>query len=226
VSVSEGGGGNSVVRGLDKRVSNDSGGGGVDSGVVETIDTSTIDTGVGRVTVGRVQESGIGFSLTLDDVLNGTVLGNIAGAENSVGDSGVLLRVVVVGDGVAGDGSDVVGDGVAGDGSDNRGDGSVVDNGGVDGGNGVCNGGGLNLNVSGLLNDRLDNSRFHANNGDAGIGVMGQGKTSGVGEGGVKPSGGVDKSRVGFRLGSGGSYQGENYELKNNLILIFEIIIS
>merc|ERR1719310_2299227 len=141
----------------------------------------------------------------LDDVLNGSVLGNIGGAENSVGDSGVLLRVVVVGDGVAGDGSD------------NRGDGSVVDNGGVDGGvvdggNGVCNGGGLNLNVSGLLNDRLDNSRFHANNGDASIGVMGQGKTSGVGDGGVKPSGGVDKSRVGFRLGSGGSYQGENYE--------------
>jgi len=212
VSVSEGGGGNSVVRGLDKGVSDDSGGGGVDSSVVKTIDTSTIDTGVGRVTVGRVQESGIGFSLTLDDVLNGTVLGNIAGAENSVGDSGVLLRVVVVGDGVAGDGSD------------NRGDSSVVDNGVVDGGvvddgmvdsgNGVCNGGGLNLNVSGLLNDRLDNSRFHANNGDASIGVMGQGKTSGVGEGGVKPmeTGGVDKSRVGFRLGSGSSYQGENYE--------------
>merc|ERR1712214_113279 len=159
----------------------------IDSSVVGTIDSSAVDTGIGGVAVGRVDQGGVSFSLTLNDVLNGTVLGNIAGAENAVGDSGVLLRVVVVGDGVAGDGSDVVGDGVAGDGSDNRGDGSVVDNGGVDGGNGVCNGGGLNLNVSGLLNDRLDNSRFHANNGDAGIGVLGQGKTSGVGEGGVKP---------------------------------------
>merc|ERR1711993_50495 len=144
-------------------------------GVMEAIDASAVDTGIGGVAVGRVEQSGVSFSfsLTLNDVLNGTVLGNIAGAENAVGDSGVLLRVVVVGDGVAGDG----------------GDGGAIDN-----------RGGLYLNVGGLLNNRLDDGGFNSNNGDASIGVVGQGKTSGVGEGGgVKPCG-VDKSRVGFRL--------------------------
>merc|ERR1711993_210068 len=174
-------------------------------GVMEAIDASAVDTGIGGVAVGRVEQSGVSFSfsLTLNDVLNGTVLGNIAGAENAVGDSGVLLRVVVVGDGVAGDGGD---GGVVDNGSMDSGvvDNRVVDSGAVD------NRGGGYLNVSGLLNNRLDDGGFNSNNGDASIGVVGQGKTSGVGEGDVKP-GGVDKSRVGFRLGGGGCYQSENY---------------
>merc|ERR1712154_113951 len=131
---------------------------------MEAIDSSAasaVDTGIGGVAVGRVEQSGVSFSfsLTLNDVLNGTVLGNIAGAENAVGDSGVLLRIVVVGDGVAGDG----------------GDGGVVDNRVVDSG-AVDNRGGGYLNVSGLLNNRLDDGGFNSNNGDASIGVVGQGK--------------------------------------------------
>merc|ERR1711993_221842 len=132
-------------------------------GVMEAIDSSAVDTGIGRVAVGRVEQSGVSFSfsLTLNDVLNGTVLGNIAGAENAVGDSGVLLRVVVVGDGVAGNGGD---GGVVDNGCVDSG-GGVVDNGSMDSGvvdnrvvdsGAVDNRGGGYLNVSGLLNNRLD----------------------------------------------------------------------
>merc|ERR1719516_634543 len=51
-----------------------------------------------------VQKEGVSLSLSLplDNVLDRSILGNVLGANSSIGDSSVVLRVVVVCDGVGG----------------------------------------------------------------------------------------------------------------------------
>lgn len=174
-----GGIGNSVVRGLGKTDGGgnngvvgigDSGGGnsvvsigGIRVGTIGLggIGVSAIGMGIGVSAISsRVEDGGVGLgiSLTLHDVLNGTVLGDVAGAEKTVGGGGVLLGVVVVGDGVAGNGgSNDGGSGVGYSGSSN---GSVgVGNGsgnGVMDSRGVSNGSGNGVVDSRAVHNRVD----------------------------------------------------------------------
>merc|ERR1711990_1410704 len=53
-----------------------------------------------------VDQSGVSLSLTLDNMLNWTVLGNIFWAIDTIGHSSKVVRVVVAGDGVAGNSGD------------------------------------------------------------------------------------------------------------------------
>merc|ERR1739848_512316 len=55
-----------------------------------------------RNNIGAVDQGWVSFSLTLDNMLNRTVLGNIRWAIRTVGHSSVVLWVVVAGNGVAG----------------------------------------------------------------------------------------------------------------------------
>jgi hypothetical protein len=258
-----GGVGNSVVRGLGKTDGGgnngvvgigDSGGGnsvvsigGIRVGTIGLggIGVSAIGMGIGVSAISsRVEDGGVGLgiSLTLHDVLNGTVLGDVAGAEKTVGGGGVLLGVVVVGDGVAGNGgSNDGGGGVGYSGSSNGsvgvGNGSgngVVDSRAVhnrvDGVVGGDNGGGLSLlNLNGL--NGLDGSNVGVGQGksvgiDTGVsgigvatidtGVSGIGvATIDTGVSGIRVGTigrGVEKSGIGFRLGCHKGTQSENYE--------------
>jgi hypothetical protein len=189
-------------------------------------------SGVGTIVIGirvcgRVVESsiGLGISLTLDNVLNGSVLGNVAGAEYTVGGGSVLLRVVVVGDGVRrsnssnnrGSGVDNGVDGVVNSGSvvDNRGSGSNRLNKGGRGSNGAYNRGSIVDNgVDGVVNSGVVDSRDSVSNGvvgghnggcllnlgyNGGIGnsVVGVGERGGVGNG---ASIGVSGSGITIRI--------------------------
>ena len=254
-----GGVGNSVVRGLGKTDSGgnngvvgigDSGGGNsvVSVGGIRvstigmgSIRVSTIGMGIGvsaissRVEDGRV---GLGIGLTLHDVLNGSVLGDVAGAENTVGGGGVLLGVVVVGDGVAGNGgSNDGGSGVGDSGSSN---GSVgVGNGSGNGTGGVGNGSGNGVVDSRVVHNRVDgvvDSRAIHNRVDGVVGgdnggglsllnlnrlngldggnvVVGQRKSVGIGGGiGVAIHTGVSGIRVGT-IGRGVEKSGIGFRL-------------
>merc|ERR1712066_764931 len=55
-----------------------------------------------RNNIGAVDQGWVSLSLTLDNMLNRTVLGNIRWAIHTVGNSSVVLWVVVAGNGVAG----------------------------------------------------------------------------------------------------------------------------
>jgi len=96
VGKTEGSGGNSVVAGAVNRAdsSNSVVNNRADSGRVgDGLGNSVVDVGVS----GGDNKGGISLSLTLDNVLNSVVLGNVLGSENSVGDSSVVVGVVVVG---------------------------------------------------------------------------------------------------------------------------------
>merc|ERR1719232_1533446 len=60
----------------------------------------------------RVDQSGVSFGLTLDNMLDWTILGNIfwAIAIDTIGHSSVVVEVVVAGDSVAGNSGDNMGD--------------------------------------------------------------------------------------------------------------------
>merc|ERR1711894_823792 len=68
-----------------------------------------------------VDQSGVSLSLTLDNMLNWTVLGNIFWAIDTIGHSSIVVGVVVAGDSVAGNS----GDNVGGNSVDNMGGNSV-----------------------------------------------------------------------------------------------------
>merc|ERR1719481_406371 len=81
-------------------------------GVVDSVD-SRVDLGSsGNMTVGvdwgsvveGVVKKGVSLSLSLplDNMLDRSILGNVLGAKGTIGDSSVVLRVVVVCDGVGG----------------------------------------------------------------------------------------------------------------------------
>jgi len=222
-------GGNSVVDSIvvDSRGGNSM----VDSSVVDSrggnsmLDSSIVDSRTGNsIFVGKgegvVDRESISLSLPLDDVLDWSILGNVLRSIETVGDSSVLAWVVVIGHSVTGnlwlgidhlvDSSSVVGD--------SWGDNSLVGNswGGnrlvgeswlgnslVDswGGNRiVCNCWGCNSLVG---NSWVGNSVAV----DAGESVVG---VESAEEGRVGAA--EDKSRVGFRLGTGAGGQSENYE--------------
>ena len=230
--IRDNGSGNGVVGGISDNgsgsdmVSSISGNGSGD--VVSGISGSGVGTIVIGIRVcGRVVESsiGLGISLTFDNVLNGSVLGNVAGAENTVGGGSVLLRVVVVGDGVRRSNSsnnrgsvvDNGVDGVVNSGSvvDNRGSGSNRLNKGGSGSNGAYNRGSIVDNgVDGVVNSGVVDSRDSVSNGvvgghnggcllnlgyNGGIGnsVVGVGERGGVGNG---ASIGVSGSGITIRI--------------------------
>merc|ERR1719347_2210386 len=56
-----------------------------------------------------VDQSGVSFGLTLDNMLDWTILGNIFWAKDTIGHSSVVVGVVVAGDSVAGNSGDNVG---------------------------------------------------------------------------------------------------------------------
>merc|ERR1719232_2130244 len=56
-----------------------------------------------------VDQSGVSFGLTLDNMLDWTILGNIFWAKDTIGHSSEVVGVVVAGDGVAGNSGDNVG---------------------------------------------------------------------------------------------------------------------
>merc|ERR1719445_2371903 len=56
-----------------------------------------------------VDQSGVSFGLTLDNMLDWTILGNIFWANDTIGHSSELVGVVVAGDSVAGNSGDNVG---------------------------------------------------------------------------------------------------------------------
>merc|ERR1719318_1360390 len=163
---------------------------GVDSSVV----------GEGEVVVDRESIS-LSLSFPLDNVLDRSILGNVAGSIGTVGDSCVVGWAVVVGHSVAGnlglgidqrvESSSVVGD--------SWGDSSLVGN--RWGSNSlVCNSWGCN---SWGCNSLVGNSVVV----EAGESVVGVESTE---EGRVGAA--EDKSRVGFRLCTGAGGQSENYE--------------
>jgi len=100
------------------------------------------------VAVGAEME-GLSLSLPLDNVLDRSILGNVLGAISTGGDSSVLCRVVVVGDGVGGNlrlsidhrGSNTL---------DNRGGNILNNRGGKRGGN-IAVGGGEGLDSSSVI---------------------------------------------------------------------------
>jgi len=90
-----------------------SGGEGLDSSSVIELVYGRVDLGhSSNMAVGAdsrdvavcVQKEGVSLSLSLplDNVLDRSILGNVLGANSSIGDSCIVLRVVVVGDGVGG----------------------------------------------------------------------------------------------------------------------------
>jgi len=91
------GGDSSVV---DHRLDNGGNSGRVDLGHSGNM---AVGADSGDVVVG-VDKEGVSLSLSLplDNVLDRSILGNVLGANGTIGDSGVVLRVVVVGDGVGG----------------------------------------------------------------------------------------------------------------------------
>merc|ERR1719516_583060 len=84
-SLVEGGGGNNVVEGS----------------VVDSVASNSIIIGEGKGVVDRESIS-LCLSLSLDNVLDWSILGNVLWCENTVGDSSVLVGVVVVGHSMAG----------------------------------------------------------------------------------------------------------------------------
>jgi len=172
-SVVDGGGGNNMVEGsvvdlgnsgvvvlgdhrfdnsrlhnrLDKR--------GVDSGEDSMVvggDRGNMAVGANSrdVAVGAEMEGlSLSLSLPLDNVLDRSILGNVLGAISTGGDSSVLCRVVVVGDGVGGNlrlsidhrGSNTL---------DNRGGNILNNRGGKRGGN-IAVGGGEGLDSSSVI---------------------------------------------------------------------------
>merc|ERR1712212_631504 len=115
VSPSHGGGGNSVGSVAGKRRGNNSVVCGQGSGnmvvcgqgsgnmvVCGQGSGNSIGGSKRRNNIGVVDQGWVSLSLTLDNMLNRTVLGNIRWAIHTVGHSSVVLWVVVAGNGVAG----------------------------------------------------------------------------------------------------------------------------
>jgi len=193
------GGDSSVV---DHRLDN-----GGNSGRVDLGHSGNMAVGVhsGDVVVGVDKEGvSLSLSLSLDNVLDRSVLGNVLGANSSVGDSGVVLRVVVVGDGVGGN---------LGLGIDHRA-GNMLNK---RGGNRLNHRGGNSLdNRGGNMFDHRGGNRVNQRGGNMVVGG-GDGLDSSsvvkvdIVESPKKGGGGVGQS-IGFRLSKGGSGQSENYE--------------
>jgi len=165
---------------------------GVDSSVV----------GEGEVVVDRESISiSLSLSLPLDNVLDRSILGNVAGSIGTIGDSCVVGWAVVVGYSVAGNlglgidqranSSSVVGD--------SWGDSSLV-------GNSWSRNGLVGNSWSGnsLVADSWGCNSVAVDAGESVVGV------ESAEEGRVGAA--EDKSRVGFRLGTGAGGQSENYE--------------
>jgi len=164
---------------------------------------------------------GLSISFSLDNMLDRSVLSNILWSKDTIGDSSVMSRAVVVGHGVAGnlvlgighraDSSSVVGH--------SRGGKSLV---GYCGSNSIVGDGRCNC-----LDKRGGNSMAVCGRESIDSRVVSEGKgvhSRVVGEsgdiaespeeGGVDAA--VDQSRLGFRLGTGGGDQSENYEHLHN----------
>merc|ERR1712115_508423 len=89
-----------------------------------------------------VDQSGVSFGLTLDNMLDWAILGNIFWAKDTIGHSGVVVGVVVACDSVAGNSGDNVGDNISdiwGSNSSDKGGSNISDKGG---GNSFDKGGG------------------------------------------------------------------------------------
>jgi len=97
-----------------------------------------------------VDQSGVSFGLTLDNMLDWTILGNIFWAIDTIGHSSVVVGVVVAGDSVAGNSGDNVGGNsvdIWGGNSSDKGGSNISDKGGSNisdkgGGNSFDKGGG------------------------------------------------------------------------------------
>jgi len=127
-----------------------------------------------------VDQSGVSFGLTLDNMLDWTILGNIFWANDTIGHSGVVVGVVVAGDSVAGNSGDNVG-------------GNSVDKGG---GNSSDKGGGNSSDKGGSnISDKGG-----GNISDKGGGNMAVRVGSSSISGSVRVSIAVDKSRVSLSL--------------------------
>ena len=193
----------------------------------------------------------LGFSLTLDNMLNTVVLGDVRGTNSPVGDSGVVDRALVAGHGMAGSNS-IVHNGldsgsVVNNRTDGSIDGSVVNNrtdSSIDGSvvNNRLNSSGVvdnRLDSSGIVDNRVDSSSVVDNgvNGSRSLvhyrvdSVLVDSRVEGGSVvhhgvvcstiGGVGVAGRVYQGRVGFRLTSNEGGKGENYELKKKFRLIF-----
>merc|ERR1712115_598282 len=80
-----------------------------------------------------VDQSGVSFGLTLDNMLDWAILGNIFWAKDTIGHSGVVVGVVVACDSVAGNSGDNVGDNIVdiwGSNSSDKGGSNISDKGG------------------------------------------------------------------------------------------------
>merc|ERR1719383_622748 len=98
----------------------------VDSSIVvvdQSVDSSVVSKGECVVEKGISISISFSLSFPLHNMLDSSVLSNVLGAKDTVRDSSVVLRVVVVGDGVSGD---------LGLGIDHRADSGIVDSRGGD----------------------------------------------------------------------------------------------
>merc|ERR1719347_1332210 len=147
-----------------------------------------------------VVEKGISISISLSfplhHMLDSSILSNVLGAKDTVRDSSVVLRVVVVGDGVSGD---------LRLGIDHRADSGVVDS---RGGDSVVG----NSRGCSLVGDSRDSSLV-GDSRDCSLDKRGSHLVS-VGVEGADEGGGVvgQQLSIGFRLRTGNSGQSENYE--------------
>jgi len=161
-----------------------------------SVDSSVVSKGECVVEKGISISFSLSLSFPLHNMLDSSVLSNVLGAKDTVRDSSVVLRVVVVGDGVSGD---------LGLGIDHRADSGVVDSRGGDSVVGNSRNGSLvgdsgNCSLVGYSrNCGLDKRGSHW----VSVGVEGADKGGGV----------VGQQlSIGFRLRTGNSGQSENYE--------------
>merc|ERR1712115_277789 len=101
-----------------------------------------------------VDQSGVSFGLTLDNMLDWAILGNIFWAKDTIGHSGVVVGVVIACDSVAGNSGDNVGDNIVdiwGSNSSDKGGSNISDKGGSNisdkGGDNSFDKGGSNMAV-------------------------------------------------------------------------------
>jgi len=161
-----------------------------------SVDSSVVSKGECVVEKGISISFSLSLSFPLHNMLDSSVLSNVLGAKDTVRDSSVVLRVVVVGDGVSGD---------LGLGIDHRADSSVVDS---RGGDRV-----VRDSRDGSLVGYSRNCSLVGNSGNCSLDKRGSHWVS-VGVESAEEGGAVvgQQLSIGFRLRTGNSGQSENYE--------------
>jgi len=179
-----------------------------------------------------VDQSGVSFGLTLDNMLDWTILGNIFWAIDTIGHSGVVVGVVVAGDSVTGNSGDNVGGNSVdkgGSNSSDKGGGNISDKGG---GNMAVRVGGSSISGSVRVSIAVDKSRVSLSltfaimgvgeSADEGGGVcttidtIGPGVWEGTICGGVRVVSTISRDVLsissGFRLSHSSGGKSENYK--------------